>query len=72
MVRFLWVYLENAGSDLKFDMFVDKFERFMNQDESGMKRFVFEIYDSSSKDKITEEGLFKFMSTMTNKVPGAK
>ena len=30
MVRQLWVFLDNTGSDLKFDMFCDKFEKFMN------------------------------------------
>lgn len=69
-MKLLWVYLDNTGSDLKFDQYCDKMERFMNQDELGIKRFWFEIYDTMNNDRITEESLFKFMSVMTRKVPG--
>ncbi len=34
----------------------------MNQDEVGLKKFVFEIFDTMKNDKINEESLFKFMS----------
>lgn len=54
---------------MKFDMFCDKFEKFINQTDEGLKRFVFEIYDTKNNDKLTEESLFKFMSIMTRKLP---
>lgn len=39
----------------------------MNQEETGLKKFVFDVYNtlSSDKDKITEESLFKFMSLVS-------
>jgi len=42
----------------------------MNQDEVGMKRFIFEIYDTLGTDRLNEESLFKFMAVMSSRVPG--
>lgn len=35
-----------------------------------MKNFIFTIYDTLNVDRISEEGLFKFMLIMSNRVPG--
>ncbi len=70
MVKQLWIFLENSGQDLKFDKFCEKLEKFINQDEVGIKRFLFEIFDTLNCDKITDESLFRFMTLTTKNVPG--
>lgn len=42
----------------------------MNQDESGLKSFVFDCYDTCNQHKITEKSLFRFMNVVSRKVPG--
>lgn len=42
----------------------------MNQDENGLKKFVFECYDTYDCDKITEKSLFRFMNIVSRRVPG--
>ena len=39
----------------------------MNQDETGLKRFVFECYDTLNLDLLTQESIFNFMKLMTKK-----
>lgn len=70
MVKHMWVFLDQSGSDLKFDQFFDKLENWVNQDDKVMKEFVFECYDTLSQGRLTDEGMFKFMNIMTKKVPG--
>jgi hypothetical protein len=67
MVKQLWHYLENSGSDLKFDYFCDKLEKFIR--EGDLRRFMFEIFDTLDENKITEQGLFTFMQTITEQNP---
>jgi len=42
----------------------------MNQEESGLKSFVFDCYDTYNQHKITEKSLFRFMNVVSRKVPG--
>ena len=61
IVRQLWNFLDSTGSDLRFQSYCEKMEKFINQEETGLKKFVFEIYDTMNNDQITDESLFKFM-----------
>ena len=70
MVRQLWLVLDQSGTDLKYDTYCEKIEKWVNQDENGMKRFVFVCYDTMDTERITDKGLFKFMNTVSRKVPG--
>ncbi len=67
MTKILSSFLDNSGSDLKFDQFCSKLETFMNQEDPGLKKFVFDVFNTLSieKDKLTEESLFKFMSLVS-------
>lgn len=69
MVRQLWLFLDSSGSDLKYEQFYDKLERWMNQDDPGLKRFVFDIYDCNGWGKITERSLFKTVLNITRRAP---
>ena len=62
--------MDQSGSDLKYDDFCTKVENWVNQDEKGIKDFVFECYDTLNCDKITDESLFKFMFIVSRKEPG--
>ena len=46
-------------------------EKFINQEEAGLKKFVFEIYDTMDNNLITDQSLFWFMSVMTRNLPEA-
>lgn len=43
----------------------------MNQDESGIKKFVFESFDTLRCGKINDEALFKFMHIASQPPPGS-
>lgn len=69
MIRQLWQILDERGSDLKYDTYCDKIEKWINQDELALKRFVFDCYDTMFCDKISEESLFKLLNVVSTRAP---
>ena len=55
-------FFNDFVSEQKFDQFCKAIENFLNQDDIGLKKFVFECFDTMKNDKITDESLFKFMN----------
>lgn len=42
----------------------------MNQEEAGMKKFVYDCYDTLNNDRITHKSLFRFMKHVSLRQPG--
>ena len=72
MVKQLWVHLEIPGSDLKFDQYCEKVEKWFNQDEAGLKKFIFECFDTFHTGRVTERSMFKLMEETTRRDPQKK
>ena len=72
MVKQLWIHLEIPGSDLKYDQYCEKVEKWFNQDDSGLKKFIFECFDTMHTGRITERSMFKLMEETTRRDPQKK
>jgi hypothetical protein len=62
-VRQLWQFFESQGQENKFSNFQQKIDAYVN-DEDAHTRFakmLFEVYDTLDQERITDEGLFRFM-----------
>lgn len=71
MVAQLWVYLDQSGTELKFDKFCESIENWVNK-ETAQKKFIFEILDTYHIEKVSVNSMFMFMQQMTKALPTKK
>ena len=63
----LWLHFDNAGAELKFDIFVEKLQKFWK--EGDHKKFLFDVFDTLHQERLTDESMFRFMEIITHQEP---